>query len=582
MSVCDRLNLKFGKNKYIEKYINTKVDIDQSIPFGFASSIDKDGKEYVYTYGKRDIELDLPFEKDSIYRMASQSKFMGTVGFLKLVDKGIINWDTPIKEYLPEYAKENMGVIKPIETPRSIKTRMNPIVTTSGSNIIHIIHQNTFQNGQYISLEWSNGSLDIADSKLPDVGGINGFEVFNIHKILNVTSEGYDIILYSSSTRSEVTGGFVKIRPVDKDTHRSITFSPDKMLINPKLTTHYYKLEPLKREITILDILNHGLGWTYYAYSALYMSFGYASDTVKRDIQAGIWNESNLPVGVPLGYYTGDITDWAKSASRIPLLYQPGEDWSYGPQLSLLGTIIQIVDGRDVETYMRDEIWSPLGMNDTGFFIYDEDPLYQNKKHRVCQLYVNMPKIVMNFIGDDIPYPAIYEVPNCICEGMRKLTFMDSGMFTTVTDYLKFMKMFLDNNGSILSPTMINTISTYRTQYDVDNLSTVDGYSSSLSMGSGISSNTKTFLESMKWGIGVGTMEGCKTFGGDKDKNLNTITWAGVLGTRFLIDFCAGVGFNVGTNVIGPPAGSFDSELINLIYKPMSCNNYKSLVGHII
>ena len=90
MSICFKKKFNLDKIKYIEKYINTQVDIEGNIPFGFTSSIDQQGNESVYVYGKRNIEKDLPFESDSIYRMASQSKFMGVTGFLKLIDKGLV------------------------------------------------------------------------------------------------------------------------------------------------------------------------------------------------------------------------------------------------------------------------------------------------------------------------------------------------------------------------------------------------------------------------------------------------------------------------------------------------------------
>lgn len=582
MSVCSNLKFNPDKSKYIKRYINTKVDIDKAIPFGFTSSITQEGDMDIYTYGKRNIEKDLPFEANSIYRIASQSKFMGSVGFLKLVDKGLVDWNTPLKSYLPEYG-ENMGVIVPYNPTGYTKTLMNPLYTTEGSNVVHIRnHNHPFKEGDYVSLEWSNGSLDPARVKVPSINGIPGFEMYNIFPVTNITDHGYDVVVTSTSEKTGPTGGFVKIRQVDPGSHRSICFSPDKMLINPALKTHYYKLDPLKRDLTILDVLTHELGWNYYASAMLYMSFGYASDPVKRDIQAGIWNELGLPVGIPLSCYQCGIREWVRVASNVPLLFQPGEDWSYGPQLCILGALIEIISNKPTERYMREELWGPLGMTDTGFFIHDTDPTYEDKKSRVSQLYVNMPKIVMKFMGEDIldKFPPIYEAQVCIYSGPRSLCLMDSGMYTTVNDYGKFMKMFLnkgvsENGTVILSESMIETISTYRTCYDVSNLSTVSSYSTNLSAGIGNSKSEirrKKLLSSIRWGLGVGTMEGCKNRVLDtQDPNREiSITWAGVLGTRFLIDFCAGVAYNAGTNVIGPPAGTFDSDLIELMYKPVT------------
>lgn len=617
MSVCPKSSLnkksKLDKQNYIKKYINTEVDIKQTIPFGFNSTIDKAGITDIYTHGRRNIEENLPFKPDSIYRMASQSKFMGSVGFLKLVDQNKINLDDPLKNYLPEYSSENMGVIKPYTPSSPLKTLIDPIYTTENSNIITINHRDhKLRSGDHISIEWSNGSLTPGKVVLPSVNGIPGFEVFNVFSIRVINQHSYEIRVSSPANTTGNSGGLVKIRKVKAGVKRSINFSPDTYLIVPKIKTLYYILETLKRELTVLDVLNHGLGWSYYASSILYMSFGYACDSIRRDIQSGIWNELGLPVGIPLSCYGCEIRDWVRLASNIPLLYQPGEDWSYGPQLSILGALIDVVDGRCVEKYMREELWEPLGMKDTGFFIRNrEGHDYEGKKDRLAKLYVNMPKLVLKFMGDDIldKFPTVYEAQTCIYEGTQTLCLIDCGMYTTVNDYLLFMKFLLNdgvhNNQTILSKNMIDKIATYRTGYDVTNLATVSSYSSGLGSGFGNQNSEihrKELLSNMSWGLGVGTIRGCKNMdyvqsysdsenhGSEThnskthglENNKLTITWAGVLGTRFLIDFCSGVAYNAGTNVIGPPAGTFDSDLIELNYKPMCEAEYNHILSHLL
>lgn len=593
---------KLDKLKYIEKYINTKVDISGIMPFGFSSMINKNGDEYVYTYGKRDIENDLPFEKDSIYRMASQSKFMGVVGFMKLVDEGKISLNDTISKYIPEFGINNMGVIKPIVIKDVVRVIYNPFKTTIDSDEIFVTHNNSnFKDGDLISFEWSNGSLERGHNKLPNMNGIPGFEVFNIHEIYNVSSKGYWIKTNGKATKESKNGGFVKIKIVEKGVKRSIYLCPDGSMVCPKIKTYYYEIEPLKRELTVMDVITHGLGWSYYSYSALYMSFGYSCNEIKRNIQSGIWNELGIPVGIPTKNYKCGIISWAKTSANVPLLYQPGEDWSYGPQISILGALIEIITGMDVQDYFKKELWNPLGMKDTGFFIYDNDPDKEGKMDRLCKLYINMPKILIKLLGQKkIPFPPMYFAECCIYEGPRSLIMLDSGMHTTVVDYLKFMKMLLNNGKNekgveILSQKTIDIIRTYSTQYDVSNLATMSKYASTMHIpGSKSELDREKIIQDMKWGFGVGNVKGCSNKGQSNkgqcsdgkcfinDSENLAITWAGVMGTRFLIDFCSGTAYNVGTNVIGPPAGTIDDDLIELMYKDVPKDVYDMMVKELI
>jgi CubicO group peptidase (beta-lactamase class C family) len=591
MSIC--FNSDFTtKSNYIKRYINTEVDVKQNIPFGFYSSIDRDGNENIYLHGKRNIERDLPFEKDSIYRMASQSKFMGVAGFVKLITQGKVKLSDPLKKYLPEYNSDRMGVIEVYQPQiQPCNIYHNIIYTKKGSNEIYICHKdNRYQDGDTISIEWTNGSLDVAKTELPTIHGIPGFELYNVHKIYDVTPDGYTIKLHTKATMTGLCGGKIKIIKVDNGVKRSLYLSPDRYYINPKVETYYYKTIPLKRDLTVMDVITHGLGWNYYGADALYMSFGYSANLDKRNIQAGIWNELGIPVGLPRSCYNCGIRTWVELASNIPLLYQPGEDWSYGPQISVLGALIEVIDKRPVEKYMKEELWDPLKMNNTGFFIHDTDPQYEDKVDRLCQLYINMPKIVIKFIGETLPFPPIYELQHCLYQGPRKLAFMDSGMYTTVEDYFKFMKMLLnkgktDEGMEILSHDMIDMISKYNSGHGISNLETLSSYSSKIPGGSSKEHiiTRSSLLDDIGWGLGIGIIKGCKNSNQCDPNNKELgITWGGVLGTRTLIDFCAGVGFNVGTNVIGPPAGTFDSNLIELGYKTINEDECKLMLSDLV
>ena len=55
------------------------------------------------------------------------------------------------------------------------------------------------------------------------------------------------------------------------------------------------------------------------------------------------------------------------AALNAPLAFEPGERWEYGINIDWAGRMVETVSGQDLEAYMRENIFAPLGMRDTGF-----------------------------------------------------------------------------------------------------------------------------------------------------------------------------------------------------------------------
>ena len=51
----------------------------------------------------------------------------------------------------------------------------------------------------------------------------------------------------------------------------------------------------------------------------------------------------------------------------MPLMFDPGERWEYGINIDWVGRLVEEVSGKALDGYMRDHIFTPLGMKDTGF-----------------------------------------------------------------------------------------------------------------------------------------------------------------------------------------------------------------------
>ena len=55
--------------------------------------------------------------------------------------------------------------------------------------------------------------------------------------------------------------------------------------------------------------------------------------------------------------------------AKLPLLYQPGKGWTYSLSMDIQGYIVEKLSGKSLPDFMRDNIFTPLGMKDTDFYV---------------------------------------------------------------------------------------------------------------------------------------------------------------------------------------------------------------------
>ncbi len=115
------------------------------------------------------------------------------------------------------------------------------------------------------------------------------------------------------------------------------------------------------------------------------------------------------------------------STSDLPLLHDPGTKWTYGESTRVLGRIVEIVSGLRLEHFLKEYIFAPLNMTDTGFSVPDR------KRDRVTTAHAKNGQILV-------------ETPNPSGE-LGVPPRGDGGLFSTATDYSRFVRMFL--NGGI-------------------------------------------------------------------------------------------------------------------------------------
>lgn len=191
------------------------------------------------------------------------------------------------------------------------------------------------------------------------------------------------------------------------------------------------KLEAMKREPTIHDLLQHTAGFTY----------GIFSDTaVDRQ-----YRESDM--------FTDDQTmqQFIDKLADIPLLFQPGERWNYSVAVDVQGYLIEKWTGMELGAFLKERIFDPLGMDQTMAWVPPD------KAALLANIYSH------NEAGDREPFTGdayinFFDAPRAFNGGGQ--------LISTGDDYWRFCQMLL-NGGEFegkryLSPLTVDMMSSNR------------------------------------------------------------------------------------------------------------------------
>jgi CubicO group peptidase (beta-lactamase class C family) len=169
------------------------------------------------------------------------------------------------------------------------------------------------------------------------------------------------------------------------------------------------KLEPLKRPITIRDLLRHTSGITY----------GFFGETAVQKLYA----DPKL--------YAGDF-DNAEFADRIavlPLADQPATRWNYSHSTDVLGRVVEVASGQTLFQFEKQRLFDPLGMSETAYYVADQ---------------AKWPRIAQPFPVDRLRVAGIKE-PTVA----RRWESGGAGLVSTAGDYARFLQMLLNGTSRL-------------------------------------------------------------------------------------------------------------------------------------
>ena len=173
---------------------------------------------------------------------------------------------------------------------------------------------------------------------------------------------------------------------------------------------------PIEREITVHHLLTHTSGIPYAVFHPVAGAIYPQYDFVEAWTKDAITLETNIP-----------------KQAKAPLMHQPGEAWTYGTNIDVLGYVVEKVSGLPLNEYFEENIFQPLGMHDTGFYLSDE------KADRLVDVWPR-PNVDENL-------PDLF-VTDYAISGAKTYFAGGAGLVGTASDYLKFASAIL-NKGTL-------------------------------------------------------------------------------------------------------------------------------------
>jgi CubicO group peptidase (beta-lactamase class C family) len=169
------------------------------------------------------------------------------------------------------------------------------------------------------------------------------------------------------------------------------------------------ELVPVKRPMTVQDLLRHTSGLTY--------------DHTGNGLVQQLYQQSRLR--------SRKITnaEHATLLAGMPLICQPGAEWNYSRSTDILGRIIEVISGKSLGTFLTERILAPLQMTETAFHTGEANA------GRLAEPFATDP-----WNGDKVQLFNMLEKPAMESGG--------GGLVSTTMDYARFSQMLL-NGGTL-------------------------------------------------------------------------------------------------------------------------------------
>jgi CubicO group peptidase (beta-lactamase class C family) len=181
------------------------------------------------------------------------------------------------------------------------------------------------------------------------------------------------------------------------------------------------KIKKCKQPLKIIHLLTHTSGYKYY-------------------------DDEPLPVKIP-NYESihpnqtqfNDLATYVDAVAKHPLEFEPGTKYQYGINQAILGRVIEVISGKDFEVFLKENIFNPLNMVNTGF------SMTKDERKRFQPLWIKSDYLKgFTYLLDEMTYSL-----------KSKAHFGGEGLVSTMNDYSNFCEMLV-NGGAFKGKQIIS------------------------------------------------------------------------------------------------------------------------------
>jgi len=354
--------------------------------------------------------------------------------------------------------------------------------------------------GEVLDADSRQGKLAGAVALVARRGKVAYFEATGLQEPDNQTPMRRDCVFRIASMTKPITavaalmlmeeGKFSLVDPVSRHLPELEDLKVGVEVTDPVTGAHSLKNETARRPVTVQDLFRHTSGFTYGLFG------NSLCQKLYREHKLMDARQTNAQM----------IT----KISTLPLQWQPGTTFEYGMSTDVLGALVEVLSGVDLNRFFNDRIFAPLGLKDTGFVLTE-----QNRTRLALPNNDPVNKVrSAQYVYDPARAPAWYSG--------------GGGLFSTAVDYLRFSQMLL-NGGELDGQRLLSrkTVELMISDHLPPNVTL-----GTLTLELGASSPLPEYGQGFGLCVGVRKEAGRSPVPG----SIGDFYWGGILGTYFWVD----------------------------------------------